>query len=260
MDARKGVDTEETRMSQLGDGPVARPCPVRTSPSLRGKNCSSRVFARASLTGAGSPLPVVLGVLLLIGCADLPIPEHAYSTGGSHWRCERGFRPVEGECQRLELPEHAFLSRSGNDWTCDRGFKLVQDKCQSVEVPEHAFLSRSGDSWKCDRGFERIEDKCQFVGEPSADLPEHAYMDFGRDWKCERGFERINEECRSVEVPEHAFLNYNADDWSCERGYNRADGECRSLEIPEHAYLVFRGNEWACDRGLKRDGERCSLQ
>ncbi len=32
----------------------------------------------------------------------------------------------------------------------------------------------------------------------------------------------------------------------------------RSLEIPEHAYLDFAGNYWICDRGFKREGNRCS--
>lgn len=256
------VHTEEFLMSELLDVRVARSRPAGTDPSpcRRNGGVGSPVFARNLWSRAGSPLLVALGFLLLVGCADISLPEHAYTTGGSHWKCERGFELVEGSCQALVLPEHAFLTRSGGDWTCDRGFQRVQEACQSVGLPEHAFLSRKGDSWRCDRGFERIEDKCQSAEEPSPNLPEHAYIDFGRDWKCERGFERRAEACQPVVVPEHAFLNYNADDWTCERGYGRVDSECRAVEIPEHAYLDFGGHEWVCERGLKRDGGGCSIE
>ena len=103
---------------------------------------------------AGSPL--------LVGCTEEPqeLPEHAYTTFGDHWRCERGFKRVEDECQSVEVPEHAFLSYSGDDWKCERGYKRVKEQCQVVQVPEHAFLKAWGDEWECERGFRRSGNRC----------------------------------------------------------------------------------------------------
>jgi len=60
------------------------------------------------------------------------------------------------------VPEHAFLTDSsfGVGWKCERGFKRADDECQPVEVPEHAFLADYGDSWKCERGFKREGNRC----------------------------------------------------------------------------------------------------
>ncbi len=48
-----------------------------------------------------------------------------------------------------EVPEHAYITY-GNSWKCERGFKRTDDECQSIKVPEHAFLSDSawGEAWK----------------------------------------------------------------------------------------------------------------
>ena len=153
----------------------------------------SPVFARTTLSCAGSPLIVALGVLLLVGCTEEPreLPEHAYTTFGDSWKCERGFKRVEDECQSVEVPEHAFLSHYGDVWTCERSFRRVEDECQPVEVPEHAFLGH-GD-WTCERGFKRAEDECQ-----SIKVPEHAFLtdsSWGDGWKCERGFKREGNRC-----------------------------------------------------------------
>jgi len=78
--------------------------------------------------------------------------KHAYITFGDHWRCERGFKRVEDECQSVEVPEHAFLSYNGDDWRCERGYKRADGGCRSLEVPEHAYLGFNGDDWVCDRG------------------------------------------------------------------------------------------------------------
>ena len=117
---------------------------------------ASPVFARTMFGCAGNPLIVALGALLLVGCTEEPqeLPEHAYTIFGDYWECERGFKRVEGECQPIEVPEHAFLSSNGNDWTCERGFRRVEDECQSVEVSEEA----------------------------SPDLPEHAFVSYGDVW------------------------------------------------------------------------------
>ncbi len=92
------------------------------------------------------------------------VPEHAYITYGDSWKCERGFKRAEDECQSIKLPEHAFLSDSswGDSWKCERGFKRAGDECRSIKVPEHAFLSDSswGDGWKCERGFKPEGNRC----------------------------------------------------------------------------------------------------
>ncbi len=89
------------------------------------------VFARTMLGCAGSPLIVALGVLLLVACTEEPqeLPEHAYTIFGDSWRCERGFKRVEDECQSVEVPEHAYLDFPGSDWVCDRGFKREGNRC-----------------------------------------------------------------------------------------------------------------------------------
>ena len=123
---------------------------------------ASPVFARTMSGCAGTPLIVVLGALLLVGCTEEPqeLPEHAYTTFGDYWRCERGFKRVEGECQPIEVPEHAFLSYYGDDWTCERGFRRVEDECQPVEVPKNAYLDSTGHAWVCDHGFKREGNRC----------------------------------------------------------------------------------------------------
>ncbi len=137
---------------------------------------------------AGNPLLVALGALLLVGCTEelQELPEHAYTTIRSRWRCERGFRRVEGQCQPVEVPEHAFLGYNGDDWKCGRGYKRVEDQCQSVEVPEHAFLSDHGYDWRCERGYKRADGECLFL-----EVPKHAYLSFnGNDWVCDHAFKR----------------------------------------------------------------------
>ena len=123
---------------------------------------ASPVFARTMLGCAGNPLIVALGALLLVGCTEEPqeLPEHAYTTFGDSWRCERGFKRVEDECQSVEVPEHAFLSYNGDDWRCERGYKRADGECRSLEVPEHAYLGFDGDDWVCDRGFKREGNRC----------------------------------------------------------------------------------------------------
>ncbi len=58
-----------------------------------------------------------------------------------------------------EIPEHAFVDY-GDHWKCERGFKRVEDECQPVRVPKHAFLKDNGDDWKCERGFRREGNRC----------------------------------------------------------------------------------------------------
>ncbi len=89
--------------------------------------------------------------LLCLAAESPEVPEHAYITYGDSWKCERGFKRADDECQSIKVPEHAFLSDSGNSWKCERGFTRAVDECQSIQVPEHAFLTESswGGGCKC---------------------------------------------------------------------------------------------------------------
>ncbi len=65
--------------------------------------------------------------------ASSDVPEHAYTTYGDSWSCERGFKKTEDECQSVKVPEHAFLTDSswGDGWECERGFKREGNLCAS---------------------------------------------------------------------------------------------------------------------------------
>ncbi len=65
------------------------------------------------------------------------------------------------DAESSEVPEHAYITY-GDSWKCERGFKRAEDECQSIKVPEHAFLTDSswGDGWKCERGFKREGNRC----------------------------------------------------------------------------------------------------
>ncbi len=109
-------------------------------------------------------LVVAVGALLLPARAwaedPSAVPEHAFIDYGKHWRCDRGFERLDDRCEKIHLPEHAFLSFSGDRWECERGLKRVSDRCQPVHVPEIAFLNESGEGWDCERGFRRSGSGC----------------------------------------------------------------------------------------------------
>ena len=107
--------------------------------------------------------PMIVFIGSMLPCLDAEsseVPKHAYITYGDSWRCERGFKRAEDECQSIKVPEHAFLADYGNSWKCERGFKRAEDECQSIKVPEHAFLTDYGNSWTCERGFKREGSRC----------------------------------------------------------------------------------------------------
>ncbi len=152
------------------------------------------------------PMIVFISSVLSGLAAESPeVPEHAYITYGDSWKCERGFKRADDECQPVEVPEKEAPS----------------------EIPEHAYITY-GDSWNWERGFKRVEDRCQ-----SIKVPEHAYLtenSWGDGWKCERGFKREDDECQPIKVPEHAFLTDYGDSWKCERGFKREDNRCSPNE------------------------------
>ena len=105
----------------------------------------------------------IISSILCSEAALSDVPEHAYTTYGDYWKCERGFKRAESKCQSIKVPEHAFLTGSfwKDGWRCERGFEKTGDKCQSIKVPEqHAFLTEHGNTWSCERGFKREGDLC----------------------------------------------------------------------------------------------------
>ena len=79
-------------------------------------------------------VPVIVFISSILSCsaaASSDLPEHAYTTYGDFWKCERGFKKTEDECLSIKLPEHAFLSSDGNSWKCERGFKREGDLCSA---------------------------------------------------------------------------------------------------------------------------------
>ncbi len=108
------------------------------------------------------PMIVFIHSMSCLAAESPEVPEHAYITYGDSWKCERGFKRADDECQSIKVPEHAFLTDYGNSWRCERGFQRTDDECQSVKVPEHAFLTDSswGDGWKCERVFKREGNRC----------------------------------------------------------------------------------------------------
>ena len=75
------------------------------------------------------PMIFTSSMLSCSAAASPEVPEHAYITYGDFWKCERGFKRTNDECQSLKVPEHAFLAAYGNSWKCERGFKREGDRC-----------------------------------------------------------------------------------------------------------------------------------
>ena len=58
-----------------------------------------------------------------------PVPDHAYIDFGDHWTCDRGFKRVGDRCEKIPVPEHAFLEYTGNRWQCERGYRRSGNRC-----------------------------------------------------------------------------------------------------------------------------------
>ncbi len=75
------------------------------------------------------PMIVFIHLLSCLAAESPKVPEHAYITYGDSWKCERGFKRADDECQSIKVPEHAFLTDYGDSWKCERGFKREGDRC-----------------------------------------------------------------------------------------------------------------------------------
>ena len=82
---------------------------------------------------------------------------------GKNWECERGYLPNDESCEKIAVPENAFLSESsryGDGWECERGFVKSGGVCLVVNVPVNAHLRNDGASWECDKPFRKRNGAC----------------------------------------------------------------------------------------------------
>lgn len=196
-------------------------------------------------------------------CVALVVPENAFPTNrpyGSGWQCRRGFENVDDiSCRAVVVPSGAFLSASGTSWRCHRGFQKIGKSCERVELPENAYLTDNSDgsAWECDRGYEKMSEGCSKI-----DVPENAYLtnaSYGEAWKCERGFFKSDGACVRVVVPENGYFDSTSygPGWKCDRGFAASNGSCSALTLPANAHLDRSGNRWECDNGFRRSGGKC---
>ena len=110
-----------------------------------------------------------LGALILPALLAI-VPGHVFARGGSPevpenaraiefgdgWKCNQGYRAVDGACTAVKLPANAYLTNTsyGNGWECVRGYREVNGGCAAVRVPAHAYATNSpfGNGWRCGRG------------------------------------------------------------------------------------------------------------
>ena len=137
-----------------------------------------------------------------------PMPENAEARNyGGGWDCSLGYRVDGAECAAIDVPENAYATgrSSGSGWACKRGYEETGgSSCEKIHVPENAFLRASGYGWKCFRGFRQDRAACVPIV-----LPENAYLTeetSSSGWACERGFTPLSGACVPISVPENGYL------------------------------------------------------
>ena len=168
------------------------------------------------------------------GCTAVIVPENAYPTGrsyGSGWDCLHGYQDNGGKtCIEVTVPDGAYLDPSGERWKCQRGYKKNYNRCEKVPVPEHAYLASSsyGAPWLCERGYRVFGDACVKVI-----VPKHGYLNdisFGSGWTCERGYVASGGRCDVVALPKNAHLDRSGNGWDCNKNYRRSQNQCAWVE------------------------------
>ena len=105
---------------------------------------------------------------------------------------------------------HSHASAYGPVWECDRGYELRADTCDRVAVPEHAYLDDSGEDWQCNRGYRRAGGACRAIS-----VPAHGHLsDFSdlQGWDCDRGYHAVESRCVAIRVPPRGYLIASGDD------------------------------------------------
>jgi hypothetical protein len=158
------------------------------------------------------------------------LPQNAHKNPfGGGWECNRGFKQVGNECQKVQLPANVVLDILGHDWECARGFKNTGGQCIKVQIPANAGLDILGNDWECLRGYKRAGNECQKV-----QLPTNAVLDIlGHDWECKRGFKRSGNECGKLTIPANASIDISGNDWTCNKGFKRSASECQQMTDSE---------------------------
>lgn len=162
-------------------------------------------------------------------CIEVVVPAGGYlDPTGVKWRCLRGYRETGGACERIALPDHAYLTDDtfGSDWACERGYKKTSDDCVAIVVPENAFLNPAnyGSPWLCERGFFEDRGACEAVF-----VPANAYFhdaSYGQKWKCDRGYAAKEDSCVAIVMPPNAHLDRSGNSWECHRNFQLSRGLC----------------------------------
>ena len=79
---------------------------------------------------------------------------------GRSWQCKRGYRPVNGQCEMVQVPANAEIDYTGRNWTCSRGYRPVNGQCEAVQMPANAEIDYTGRNWTCSRGYRQSGEAC----------------------------------------------------------------------------------------------------
>lgn len=188
------------------------------------------------------------------------VPENARASKynfGAKWFCNRGYKRLNNQCDKILIPENAKLKTSGNEWECLIGFRKVGDGCSETIAPANATVSRFsfGPAWTCIRGYKRAGDVCEKVI-----IPENAKLNSGgRAWECLAGFRKSGQSCLMTIAPENASVNkYNfGPAWTCNRGFKRVSEQCQELAVPQNAKLDLSGKDWVCNVDFRKQVDEC---
>lgn len=105
---------------------------------------------------------LIFSILLCSTAFSQTLSQNAHKNPfGGGWECNRGFKQVGNECQKVQLPANAVLDILGNDWECKRGFKRTGNECGKLTIPANASIDILGNDWICNKGFKRSASECQ---------------------------------------------------------------------------------------------------
>src|SRR5262249_25841640 len=123
-----GSNAGATTSKDVSGANALRPA-VWTSTSAAAPISVGTSTSAASPTSVGTPTS-----------AAAPTPD---STGqashfDSRYGCKYGYHQRDQMCVPVDVPAHAYLNSFGDDWKCDRGFRRVNGRCDPIVVPDNA--------------------------------------------------------------------------------------------------------------------------
>jgi hypothetical protein len=119
---------------------------------------------KLKLPGTANLMKTIILALLFISNSVFPqnLPQNSHKNSfDQNWECNKGFKRLGSECQKVQIPVNASLDFSGHDWECNKGFKRLGSECQKVQIPVNASLDFSGHDWECNKGFKRLGGECR---------------------------------------------------------------------------------------------------